>query len=286
MSTDREPHREARLSRADAERLLANRAGTPAALSDLLDAAAAPSPLEPAGQSDALLAFRRAQLSPAPAPRRRSMLKSALANLVAVKVAATAATAAAAGGVALAAATGSLPVGLQDAAHSAFGAPAPHQHTVALADPTTSSTPDEPSAVDGTDATTTESAEASDSSAPTPTHLPSPSLVGLCHAFQAGATDHHGDVIDTPAFRALVTAAGGKDGVAAFCVTLIGPAPTHHAAPGTTEPHPQPPVSPSEEHHSSPAPTIGEHGSGDAPAPTPTHSETETPTLVPSASSS
>lgn len=50
---------------------------------------------------------------------------------------------------------------------------------------------------------------------------PSPSLVGLCRAFTAGATDNKGHAIDNPAFGALVSAAGGVDKVAGFCETLL-----------------------------------------------------------------
>jgi hypothetical protein len=62
---------------------------------------------------------------------------------------------------------------------------------------------------------------------------PSPSLKGLCVAFQAGAT-HDGK--SNPAFDALTAAAGGADNVATYCDGLIGPStkpthPTHPAKP-------------------------------------------------------
>lgn len=70
--------------------------------------------------------------------------------------------------------------------------------------------------------TTTESAEAvpTESASETPT----PSFEGLCRAFQA--TDHsaHGSSLDSAAFTALATEAGGTDPavIATYCVTLIG----------------------------------------------------------------
>lgn len=49
---------------------------------------------------------------------------------------------------------------------------------------------------------------------------PSPSLVGLCHAYTAGAGSEHGKALDNPAFSALITAAGGRTGVDAYCAAL------------------------------------------------------------------
>ncbi|KRF34735.1 hypothetical protein [Nocardioides sp. Soil805] len=51
---------------------------------------------------------------------------------------------------------------------------------------------------------------------------PTPELKGLCTAFQAGAASAHGKALDSAAFTVLVTAAGGKEAVAAYCVTLVG----------------------------------------------------------------
>jgi hypothetical protein len=50
-------------------------------------------------------------------------------------------------------------------------------------------------------------------------------MVGLCHAYTAktagdnGATN--GKALDSPAFQALVTAAGGAEKVAGFCTALL-----------------------------------------------------------------
>ena len=78
----------------------------------------------------------------------------------------------------------------------------------------------------------------------TPSASPSPSLAGLCVAFQAGAA-HDGK--DNPAFNALTAAAGGADQVAAYCTGLIGPStkPTHPAMP-TQAAHPTHPAKPTQ----------------------------------------
>jgi hypothetical protein len=80
-----------------------------------------------------------------------------------------------------------------------------------------------------------------------PSATPSPSLDGLCVAFQAGAVDK---AASNPAFTALQDAAGGADNVAAYCVTRIGEpthpaAPTHPAKPSQAETHPAPHATPS-----------------------------------------
>ena len=85
----------------------------------------------------------------------------------------------------------------------------------------------------------------------TPGATPSPSLRGLCVAFQAGAMDH---AATNPAFRALQAAAGGADNVAAYCVGLIGershpthPAkPTQAATPHVRPSHPSHPTRPTQ----------------------------------------
>jgi hypothetical protein len=53
---------------------------------------------------------------------------------------------------------------------------------------------------------------------------------GLCTAYAAGNKAEHGRALDSPAFAALVTAAGGVDEVAAFCETVASSAPTTEAA--------------------------------------------------------
>lgn len=67
---------------------------------------------------------------------------------------------------------------------------------------------------------------------PTPAGTPSPSLRGLCKAFQAGALAKSKT---SPAFAALTTAAGGQDQVATYCVDVL-------ATPRTKPAHPAKPT--------------------------------------------
>ncbi|SFR29877.1 hypothetical protein SAMN04488564_12266 [Lentzea waywayandensis] len=166
-------------------------------LSELLAAAAAPArEHELAGERAAMAAFRDARLATAPQRRRPWMLKTALANVLTVKIAAVAA--AAAGGIALAAATGTLP-----------GQPReepvlPTSTNVVTTTPDTTKT--KPSTPD----------EKRDNGA-----APSPSLKGLCQAYTSGAGAEHGKAHENPAFSALIMAAGGADAVPAFCADLL-----------------------------------------------------------------
>ena len=78
-----------------------------------------------------------------------------------------------------------------------------------------------------------------------PNATPSPSLIGLCTAYLAGAGAEHGNALQNPAFTALITAAGGPDKVDAYCTGLGVTAPgSNHASPTahpTGEPsHPNP----------------------------------------------
>jgi hypothetical protein len=71
---------------------------------------------------------------------------------------------------------------------------------------------------------------------------PSPSVVGLCTAYRSGAGADHGNALESPAFQALITAAGGKDLVDAFCTGILGtPAPpAHPTGPPTAHPTGEP----------------------------------------------
>jgi hypothetical protein len=107
------------------------------------------------------------------------------------------------GGVALAAATGHLPSNLT-------GTP--------------------PAASSAASATAMPSANGKPASHPASS--PSPSLRGLCQAYTAHVGSSPGKELDSPAFSALITAAGGTDKVAAFCTSLLatqpGNGPTTH----------------------------------------------------------
>lgn len=110
------------------------------------------------------------------------MIKAGLAKLLTVKVGAAVGAAAAAGGVALAAGNGALP--------NPFGEK-----------PAASHSPD-----------------ARDNGAK---GSPSPSLVGLCHAFSAGNKEEQGKSLENPAFTVLINEADGKDKVEGFCDDLL-----------------------------------------------------------------
>lgn len=189
-------HRPLRMDRSTAERLLDGAAvdprHAPDALVRLLAAARATAhPGELVGEHTIMDAFRAAHLDLALQPRRRSMLEIALAKLLTLKVAAaTLVGVAATGGVALAAANGVLPNPL----NSGHGAkPSTHASGAASVDA------DKPEAKGS----------------------PSPSLVGLCRAFTAGAGDNPGKALENPAFSVLITTAGGKEEVAEYCDTLL-----------------------------------------------------------------
>jgi hypothetical protein len=222
-------NRRAQISRATAEQLLAGQRGRTGVHRVLAAASARGIARELAGESTAVGQFRAAHLHPVNPARRRSVLKTAAAKLLAAKVVVGAAVAAAAtGGVAVAAAT-----------NHASG-PANHDTRPAVA-------------ASGTHTTGTPSAEPGrPSPLPTPTSMgrpsgahpssatshaaqgsPSPSLVGLCTAYQVGVADNPGRALDNPAFTALITAAGGKDNVTAYCTAIL---PSRH--PSGTPSHP------------------------------------------------
>jgi hypothetical protein len=218
MSADRR----SRLDRNAAEHLLrggsasgsASQLADHYALASLLAFAAAPeADRELVGEAEAVQAFRRAHLGPATQPRRPSM--SATKLLVAKAV--IAALGVSGGGVALAAATGHMPANLtgKPAAAGSAAAAAAATHTPA----------------------------ARGESASHPAAGPSPSLRGLCQAYTAQVGSSPGKALDSPAFTALITAAGGKDSVTAFCTSLLathpGNAPASHPA-GKPSSHPTP----------------------------------------------
>ncbi|HEV2088670.1 MAG TPA: hypothetical protein VGR21_10190 [Cryptosporangiaceae bacterium] len=203
--------RNRRLDRATAEQLLRGDpadAGVDAERLQLLLSAAAGPPRhhELAGERTAVAAFRRAQVSPSVATHRRP--RTLFGRLVRVKLAAAAAVAAM-GGVAFAASTGALPGPVQDAAHGVFGAPSAHSGAAAspAASPRVSALP------------SPVSPSRKPSVAPPP--APSPSLVGLCRAYQARPEAAQSKALDQPAFAALVAAAKGKEHVADYCTALL-----------------------------------------------------------------
>jgi hypothetical protein len=190
-------HRPRRLNRGAAERLLSGVATDawdgPDALARLIAASrATPHPDEFVGEEVAMAAFQAAQLGLPIQSWRRSMIETAIAKLLTLKVAAAAVvTVAATGGVALAAANGALPN------------PLGGNHPTA-----------KPSATAGDHGKNDPSAKGTKGT-------PSPSLVGLCRAFKAGAGDNPGKALENPAFTVLITTAGDKEKVAAYCDELL-----------------------------------------------------------------
>jgi hypothetical protein len=155
-----------------------------------------------------------------------------LARLLTVKVAASAVAVAAVGGVAVAAATGSLPAQRGDSST----APA----AVSTSD-TLPAAPGGTPAEAGKNVTGDKNAPEDNGKAKNGTDkgnpAPSPSLPGLCRAYTADAGADHGKALENPAFTVLITTAGGKDKVGAYCTDLLGKQPgdaTHSSGkPGT-----------------------------------------------------
>lgn len=204
-------NRNRRISARAAEDLLGGASvdGRHGRLASVLRVATGPGrPAELAGRHEAVAAFHHARLCPYPPPRRQSMIKSAVVKLLTVKAAAVTALVLGGGGVALAASTGTLPNPL--GSHPAPAASSSGQ----------SGSSHGPAA----------------SAHPHGSADPSPSLVGLCHAYTAGAGSAHGNALDNPAFKALLTAAGSKADVDTYCTKLLGTATTHPS--GAPSDHP------------------------------------------------
>lgn len=196
-------HRSPRVSRQHVEQLLDG----PPALTDatrplaaLLHAAAAPAhPEELVGEQAALTAFEAAQLDPVPSPRRQNVLKSTLAKILTVKAAIVLAAAAGTTGVVLASTSGAL-----------TSTDSPSEHRPA----------DHPPAVHSSSTHTPADTPRNGDNPGKSSDAPSPSMAGLCNAYQAHKSDNPGKALDNPAFTALITAAGGKDNVDDYCDTV------------------------------------------------------------------
>ena len=189
------------------------------------------------------------------------MLKSVAGRLLALKILAVTAGAAAAGGVAYAATTGDLA--------------APHGQSALHANAHSSGAPesdDESSPTEGDDSSTagspSETGSSSESDESGSSAAPSPSLVGLCHAWLAHPSNN-AKLSTNPAYSVLVTAAGGVDAVNGYCTTLLASAHPSHPA------RPSHPTQAKNSSHSHPAhPTA-------PPVSTPAHA-TGKPSVIPS----
>jgi hypothetical protein len=250
------------MSRVAAEQLLTGQHGR-TRLHRALAAASAPgSARELAAESKAVAQFRAVQLHPIHPARRRSVLKTAAAKLLAAKVVVgVAAAAAATSGVAVAAATNHATGPVNNNARPAVAASGTHTTGGApSAEPSRPSPLPTPASLGRPS-----SAHPSRSTSHAAQGSPSPSLVGLCTAYQAGVSNNPGRALDNPAFTALITAAGGKDHVLAYCMAILTTAhpsatanhsaspPSHPTEPPSAHPsaptHPTGPPSTPPEHH-------------------------------------
>lgn len=218
------------LSRRDADRILDAPAESGRPVAEALEALRAPAAADELRREDAVVAaFHAARLAPAPTTRRAMSPTTPRTAAVRAVVATGLVVAVTSGGFALAA-TGHLP-SLPDQAsdtatesvaksRTAPTAPSESASEAATEAPTASGTAtatETATEAGSADATgTTEDASPTDASAPTP------NLEGLCKAFQASDKSAHGKALDSAAFTALATAAGSTDGIATYCVTLVG----------------------------------------------------------------
>ncbi|HVU74533.1 MAG TPA: hypothetical protein VHE83_16330 [Mycobacteriales bacterium] len=202
-----------------------------------------PLPNELRGEDTAMAAFRAVMsgdLTSARRRRRRTVLVGSLAlpNLLIAGVAAAVPV----GGLAAAAYTNTLPHGLQRLAHSTIGAPSPGSRGVTLGAPASDhGGPESP------EASGSASPAAAPSGSPSP-HGPNasgPAAFGLCTAWSHGGLGPR-----STAYADLVKAAGGADGIAAYCATV--PHPGRSGAPdGGPTAHPSHPAHPTRAAHPS-----------------------------------
>jgi hypothetical protein len=198
MSSNRSP----RIRRNAAEQMLDGAPATTEAtrpLAALLHAAAAPAhPEELSGERAALAAFEdAAALDSVPGPRRGNVLKSTLAKILTVKAAVILAAAAGTTGVVLAATSGASNPTDRPSDNRPADPPAVHSSKHAPADKPRNGG---------------ESGKSGDA--------PSPSMAGLCNAYEAHKSDNPGKALDSPAFTALIEAAGGRHNVDDYCDAL------------------------------------------------------------------
>jgi hypothetical protein len=222
-------HQPPPLHRANAEAILAGTATERSELTQIIAAARGPATSdELAGEAAAMIRFQASRLDPA-AAQGVTVRKRMSDKLLAAKVGIAAALAAAAtGGVALAAAAHTqtepahhaLPASTSVAAPSHDGTPTPRATKAAVPPP-----PPPSHAAAASAAPTAPGGAGSHPSA-----SPSPSLRGLCIAYLANEITG-GKRMDNPAFGALVTAAGGKNKITIYCLTLL-----------RTDPHPTRPA--------------------------------------------
>ncbi len=154
-----------------------------------------------------------------------------LASLVSVKGLAMTATTGliVIGGGATAAFAGDLPAPLQTVAHRTLGAPAP---SLAADEASGEASGSDDAGTESSTETGSETSTETQAASPTSADLPAgpetagPAASGLCTAYT-----HGGLATISVAYRNLVTAAGGEDGLSAYCVTVLAStAPTDKGA--------------------------------------------------------
>jgi hypothetical protein len=240
-------NRRSRIGRDTAEQLLgsipAGRRPSDPLVRLLAAAGAQAQPGELRGEAAALAAFRAADLAtdlasdlPARATvGRRSRVRKTFTRLLTLEVGAILAVTTV-GGVALAATTGALPnplhgVGTARPSKAPGGGTAAHASAgptsrPATAQPETATAPT--SATVGTGGTG---------------GTPAPLLVGLCRAYLAKQGPDRGKALDSPAFLALITTAGGRESVDAYCAALLSSVPGNDGSSHSASPH-NPPKAP------------------------------------------
>jgi hypothetical protein len=217
------------LSRRDAERILDAPGESDHPVGQAIQALRATGSTSELHLEDATVtAFHAARLSPTSRPMS-GIAPSARSAAVRAVAATGLVVALSTGGFALAASghLPTLPDRAADTATEAVGARTAQQ-TTSPGETTTEAPAEAPTEV-GTAAVapeTTTTATAATAATATASEAaataPVPSLTGLCTAYQASDKSAHGKALDSAAFTALATAAGGKDAVATYCVGLIG----------------------------------------------------------------
>jgi hypothetical protein len=207
------------------ERMLDGAPGGPPALSRLLAAASAPGRAsELAGENAAAAAFRALHAAPVRPAAMRATRRRVIAHherprvwprRVTMRLAVAAGallTVAAAGGVAVA--SGVVPAGPLRNLVPIIGQGGPPDHR----SPGRAAGGPSGDATHPPDGTETSPADPRSSSTPNPT--PS-NLIGLCHSFEDAAAVDLAAAKANPRFAVLVTLAGGKDEVPAYCAKIV-----------------------------------------------------------------
>jgi hypothetical protein len=196
------------LSRRDTDRILDAPVESGHPVAEVLEAIGAPGAAHELRREDAVVAdFRAARLAPATRSRREMSPTTPRTAAVRAMAATGLVVALTSGGFALAA-DGHLPTLPDQASDRATEAVAARSASPSESASETAAEEASPSA---------NASESTETTAP-----PTPNLEGLCKAFQASDKAAHGKALDSAAFTALATAAGGKDGIATYCVTLVG----------------------------------------------------------------